>query len=50
VVCAWAAAPGLVGPACTIAAFASVHDRRLPVALLGTASVSLVAGWIVTGR
>ncbi|MEV4138174.1 hypothetical protein AB0J72_39140 [Dactylosporangium sp. NPDC049742] len=40
---------GLVGLACTIAAFASVHKRRLPFALLGAASVSLLLGWIVTG-
>ncbi|GAA0729383.1 hypothetical protein Drose_32615 [Dactylosporangium roseum] len=40
---------GLVGLACTIGSFASVHRRRLPFALLGAASVSLVAGWIVTG-
>ncbi|GAA1506368.1 hypothetical protein GCM10009827_020130 [Dactylosporangium maewongense] len=40
---------GLVGLACTIAAFASVHQRRLPFALLGAASVSLLLGWIVTG-
>ncbi|WP_238012054.1 hypothetical protein KZZ52_54525 [Dactylosporangium sp. AC04546] len=40
---------GLVGLACTIGAFASVHHRRLPLALLSAASVSLVAGWIVTG-
>ena len=40
---------GLIGLVCTIAAFASVHKRRLPFALLGAASVSLVLGWIVTG-
>ena len=40
---------GLIGLTCTIAAFASVHQRRLPFALLGAASVSLVLGWIVTG-
>jgi hypothetical protein len=40
---------GLLGLACTIAAFASVHRRRLPFALLGAASVSLMIGWIVTG-
>jgi hypothetical protein len=30
---------GLVGVACTVAAFASVHQRRLPWLLLGTATV-----------
>ncbi|GAA2390597.1 hypothetical protein [Dactylosporangium salmoneum] len=40
---------GLLGLACTIGAFASVHRRRLPFALLGVASVSLLIGWIVTG-
>jgi hypothetical protein len=40
---------GLIGLACTIAAFASVHKRRLPFLLLGAGSVSLVLGWIVTG-
>ncbi|WP_433051549.1 hypothetical protein [Dactylosporangium sp. CS-033363] len=40
---------GLLGLACTIAAFASVHRRRLPYALLGAASVSLLVGWVVTG-
>lgn len=40
---------GLIGLTCTIAAFASVHKRRLPFALLGAASVSLALGWIVTG-
>ena len=40
---------GLIGLACTIAAFASVHKRRLPFVLLAAASVSLVLGWIVTG-
>ena len=41
---------GLIGLTCTIAAFASVHKRLLPFAMLGAASVSLVLGWIVTGR
>lgn len=40
---------GLIGLTCTIAAFASVHHRRLPFALLAVASVSLAIGWIVTG-
>ncbi|MEV6924142.1 hypothetical protein AB0M46_06455 [Dactylosporangium sp. NPDC051485] len=40
---------GLLGLACTIGAFASVHRRRLPFALLGVASASLLTGWIVTG-
>jgi hypothetical protein len=40
---------GLLGLACTIGAFASVHRRRLPFALLGAASVLLLVGWIVTG-
>ena len=40
---------GLIGLICTIAAFASVHKRLLPFALLGAASASLVLGWIVTG-
>jgi len=40
---------GLLGLACTIAAFASVHKRRLPFALLGVASASLLIGWVVTG-
>jgi hypothetical protein len=40
---------GLIGLACTIGAFAGVHHRRLPFALLGAASVSLLIGWIVTG-
>jgi hypothetical protein len=40
---------GLLGLACTIAAFASVHRRRLPFALLGAASVTLLIGWFVTG-
>jgi len=40
---------GLLGLACTIGAFASVHRRRLPFALLGAASVSLLIGWVVTG-
>jgi hypothetical protein len=40
---------GLVGLACTIAAFASVHKRRLPFALLGVATASLLIGWIITG-
>jgi hypothetical protein len=42
-------AVGLLGLACTIGAFASVHHRRLPFALLGVASASLAVGWIVTG-
>ncbi|WP_432831257.1 hypothetical protein [Dactylosporangium sp. CA-092794] len=40
---------GLLGLACTIGAFASVHRRRLPFALLGAASVSLLIGWVITG-
>ena len=40
---------GLLGLACTIGAFASVHRRRLPFALLGVASVTLLIGWITTG-
>jgi hypothetical protein len=40
---------GLIGLACTIAAFASVHRRRLPFALLGAATASLLIGWIITG-
>ncbi|GAA3283336.1 MULTISPECIES: hypothetical protein [Dactylosporangium] len=40
---------GLLGLACTIAAFASVHRRRLPYMLLATASVTLLIGWVVTG-
>ncbi|MER7002330.1 hypothetical protein ABT297_04685 [Dactylosporangium sp. NPDC000555] len=40
---------GLLGLACTIAAFASVHHRRLPFALLGVASATLLTGWVVTG-
>lgn len=40
----------LVGLACTIGAFASVHRRRLPFALLGAASAVLLLDWIVTGR
>jgi hypothetical protein len=41
--------PRHLAAVCAIAAFASVHKRRLPFALLGVASVSLVLGWIVTG-
>lgn len=40
---------GLTGLACTIASFASVHRRRLPLILLTLATAALVAGWILTG-
>jgi hypothetical protein len=40
---------GLAGLVCTIAAFASVHRRRLPLILLSLATIALVGGWIVTG-
>jgi hypothetical protein len=40
---------GLLGLACTIGSFASVHHRRLPFALLGAATVLLLLGWILTG-
>jgi hypothetical protein len=40
---------GLIGMGATIGAFASVHRRRLPMVLLGVASASVVAAWIVTG-
>lgn len=40
---------GLVGLACTIASFAAVQGRRLPLVLLGLATVALISGWIVTG-
>jgi len=41
---------GLIGLACTIGAFASVHQRRLPIVLLSIATVALIAGWIITGQ
>jgi hypothetical protein len=40
---------GLIGMGSTIGAFASVHRRRLPMVLLGVATASVVAAWIVTG-
>jgi hypothetical protein len=40
---------GVLGLLCTIGAFASVHRRRLPLALLGVASVALITGWFITG-
>ena len=39
---------GLTGMASTIGAFASVHRRRLPMILLGVASATVIAAWIVT--
>jgi hypothetical protein len=39
---------GVVGLLCTIAAFASVHQRRLPLALLGAATLALIADWFLT--
>jgi hypothetical protein len=39
---------GVLGLLCTIGAFASVHRRRLPWMLLGTASVALLAGLLAT--
>jgi hypothetical protein len=41
---------GLIGLACTIGAFASVHQRRLPMVLLAIATAALVSGWIITGQ
>jgi hypothetical protein len=40
---------GVLGLACTIGAFASIHQRRVPFALLGVASAALVTAWVVTG-
>jgi hypothetical protein len=40
---------GLAGMASTIGALASVQRRRLPMILLGIASATIVAAWIVTG-
>ena len=40
---------GVLGLACTIGAFASIHQRRTPFALLAAATVALVVGWVVTG-
>ena len=40
---------GLTGMGSTIGAFASVHRRRLPLILLGVASTTVIAAWIVTG-
>lgn len=40
---------GLAGLGATIAAFASVHRQRLPLILLGAATVALLVGWVVTG-
>ena len=40
---------GMAGLACTIASFASVHRRLLPLVLLSLATAALVAAWIVTG-
>ena len=40
---------GVGGLACTIASFASVGARRLPLLLLALATVALISGWIVTG-
>jgi hypothetical protein len=41
-------AVGLIGIGCTIGAFASVHQRRLPMILLGVATAALLTGWFVT--
>src|SRR6266508_12796 len=38
---------GVLGLACTIAAFASIHQRRLPLALLSIATLALAAAWVV---
>jgi len=40
---------GLTGMASTIGALASVQRRRLPIILLGIASATVIAAWIVTG-
>ncbi len=40
---------GLTGMTSTIGAFASVHRRRLPMILLGVASTTVIAAWVVTG-
>jgi hypothetical protein len=40
---------GVIGLLCTIGAFASVHRRRLPLVLLGVATVALVTDWFLTG-
>jgi hypothetical protein len=40
---------GVIGLVATIAAFASVHQRRLPMIMLGVASAALITAWFVTG-
>jgi hypothetical protein len=39
---------GLIGIGCTIGALTSVHQPRLPYALLGSATVALMAAFAVT--
>jgi hypothetical protein len=41
-------AAGLAGIGLTVAAFLTVHRRRVPWLLLGMSSVSLIAGMILT--
>ncbi|MDT4989397.1 MAG: hypothetical protein QOI74_3491, partial [Micromonosporaceae bacterium] len=39
---------GLIGIACTVGAFASIHRRHLPWALLGGATAAELACFVVT--
>jgi hypothetical protein len=40
---------GLAGLTCTIASFASIRERRLPLILLSVATIALISAWMVTG-
>jgi hypothetical protein len=39
---------GLIGISCTVGALTSLHQRRLPFALLGLASVALLCAFVLT--